>query len=68
HIEVLAMPRDWATQCEQWCSQAGLQLVRLEPPWQASLRWQTYAQNHSFINDIKLILKTIPALFQKENV
>ena len=27
-----------------------------------------YAQNHSFINDIKLILKTIPALFQKENV
>ena len=47
HIEVLAMPRDWATQCEQWCSQAGLQLVRLEPPWQASLRWQTYAQNHS---------------------
>ena len=28
----------------------------------------TYAQNHSFLNDIKLILKTIPALFQKENV
>jgi len=28
----------------------------------------TYAQNHSFKNDIKLILKTIPALFQKENV
>lgn len=27
-----------------------------------------YAQNHSFINDIKLILRTIPALFQKENV
>ncbi|MDE3143720.1 MAG: sugar transferase [Bacteroidota bacterium] len=27
-----------------------------------------YAKNHSFINDIKLILKTIPALFQKENV
>jgi len=47
HIEVLAMPRDWATQCEQWCNQAGMQLVRLEPPWQASLRWQTYAQNHS---------------------
>ena len=28
----------------------------------------TYAQNHSFINDIRLIFRTIPALFQKENV
>lgn len=28
----------------------------------------SYAKNHSFFNDIKLILKTIPALFQKENV
>lgn len=28
----------------------------------------TYAENHSFWYDIKLILKTIPALFQKENV
>ena len=28
----------------------------------------TYAQNHSFKNDIKLIMKTIPALLQKENV
>ncbi len=27
-----------------------------------------YAENHSFANDIRLILKTIPALFQKENV
>ncbi|MCC8423757.1 sugar transferase [Mucilaginibacter sp. UR6-11] len=27
-----------------------------------------YAQNHSLKNDLKLILKTIPALFQKENV
>lgn len=27
-----------------------------------------YAKNHSFVNDIKLILKTIPALFQKESV
>ncbi len=27
-----------------------------------------YAENHSFKNDIKLILKTIPALLQKENV
>lgn len=27
-----------------------------------------YAKNHSFANDLKLILKTIPALFQKENV
>jgi lipopolysaccharide/colanic/teichoic acid biosynthesis glycosyltransferase len=28
----------------------------------------TYAENHSFWYDIRLILKTIPALFQKENV
>lgn len=28
----------------------------------------TYAKNQSFSNDIKLILKTIPALFQKESV
>ena len=28
----------------------------------------TYALNHNFWYDIKLILKTIPALFQKENV
>ncbi|MDB5009613.1 MAG: pssY [Mucilaginibacter sp.] len=27
-----------------------------------------YAQNHSFKNDIKLIIRTIPALLQKENV
>lgn len=27
-----------------------------------------YAESHSFLNDIKLILKTIPALFQKESV
>ena len=27
-----------------------------------------YAENHSFMNDIRLILRTIPALFQKENV
>jgi lipopolysaccharide/colanic/teichoic acid biosynthesis glycosyltransferase len=27
-----------------------------------------YAENHSFASDIKLILKTIPALFQKESV
>jgi lipopolysaccharide/colanic/teichoic acid biosynthesis glycosyltransferase len=27
-----------------------------------------YAQNHSFLYDIALILKTIPALFQKESV
>lgn len=27
-----------------------------------------YARHHSFVYDIKLILKTIPALFQKENV
>ena len=28
----------------------------------------TYAENHSFWYDMKLIMKTIPALFQKENV
>ena len=28
----------------------------------------TYAQNHSMLNDLRLILKTIPALLQKENV
>ncbi|SIT17885.1 Response regulator receiver domain-containing protein [Filimonas lacunae] len=27
-----------------------------------------YARNHSVMNDIRLVLKTIPALFQKENV
>jgi lipopolysaccharide/colanic/teichoic acid biosynthesis glycosyltransferase len=27
-----------------------------------------YARDHSFLRDIKLILKTFPALFQKENV
>ena len=27
-----------------------------------------YARDHSFVNDVRLILKTIPALFQKENV
>jgi lipopolysaccharide/colanic/teichoic acid biosynthesis glycosyltransferase len=27
-----------------------------------------YAKNNSFLNDIILILRTIPALFQKENV
>jgi len=27
-----------------------------------------YAENHSFASDLRLILKTIPALFQKENV
>ena len=28
----------------------------------------TYAENHSLINDFRLIFRTIPALFQKENV
>ena len=28
----------------------------------------SYAKNHSFLNDIKIIFRTIPALFQKENV
>jgi len=28
----------------------------------------TYAENYSFLNDFRLILRTIPVLFQKENV
>ena len=28
----------------------------------------TYAENHSFLYDLKLIFKTVPVLFQKENV
>ncbi|MBC7416981.1 MAG: sugar transferase, partial [Pedobacter sp.] len=28
----------------------------------------TYAKNQSFVNDLRLILKTIPALLQKESV
>ncbi|MBG9376711.1 sugar transferase [Panacibacter sp. DH6] len=28
----------------------------------------TYAENHSLLNDFRLIFRTIPALFQKENV
>jgi lipopolysaccharide/colanic/teichoic acid biosynthesis glycosyltransferase len=27
-----------------------------------------YAENHSFLSDIKLVIKTIPAIFQKESV
>jgi len=27
-----------------------------------------YAQSQSIVNDVKLILRTIPALLQKENV
>lgn len=27
-----------------------------------------YARNNSFWNDLKIMLKTVPALFQKENV
>jgi len=45
HADVLAMPKQWAHDCEQWCSKAGLKLVRLEPTWQASLRWQSHVQN-----------------------
>ena len=43
--EVLALPKSWAQACEQWCRQAGLRLVRLEPEWQASMRWQQFVQN-----------------------
>lgn len=44
--EVCVIARAWVNACEQWCRALGLQLVRLEPPWQASLRWQTHVQNH----------------------
>ena len=43
--EVLAVPKAWAQACEHWCRQAGLRLVRLEPEWQASMRWQRFVQN-----------------------
>lgn len=43
--EVLAVPKAWAQACEHWCRQAGLRLVRLEPDWQASMRWQRFVQN-----------------------
>lgn len=43
--EVLAMPKSWAQSCQQWCRQAGLRLVRLEPEWQASMRWQRFVQD-----------------------
>ncbi len=43
-VDVLAVPRAWAQSCEDACRQAGLQLVRLEPAWQASQRWQAYTQ------------------------
>ena len=43
-VDVLAVRRAWAQACEEGCRQAGLQLVRLEPTWQASQRWQTYSQ------------------------
>jgi len=42
---VLAVPKAWAQACEHWCRQAGLRLVRLEPDWQASMRWQRFVQN-----------------------
>jgi len=45
--EVLAIRKAWAQACEQWCRQAGLRLVKLEPEWQASMRWQTVVQNSS---------------------
>ncbi len=45
--DVLVITRAWVMTCEQFCRAAGLQLVRLEPPWQASTRWQVFAQNHA---------------------
>ena len=46
NFEIVAMPREWAGQCEHWSKQAGLLLIRLEPAWQASQRWQTYLNNN----------------------
>ena len=45
--EVLVITRAWVRACERFCGAAGLQLVRLEPPWQASSRWQVFAQHHA---------------------
>jgi hypothetical protein len=45
HADVLAMPKQYANECEQWCGRAGLKLVRLEPEWQASMRWQAHLQS-----------------------
>jgi hypothetical protein len=45
--DVLVITRAWVNTCEQWCRAAGLQLVRLEPPWQASSRWQLFSQQHN---------------------
>ena len=59
NIEIVAMPREWAGQCEHWSQQAGLQLVRLEPAWQASQRWQTYLNN-----DSAGLLQEPPAVYQ----
>jgi len=44
--DVLVISRAWASACEQWCQAAGLQVVRLEPAWQASARWQVFLQDH----------------------
>jgi hypothetical protein len=46
-VEVVATPRAWVSACEQWCRAAGLQLVRLEPPWQADIRWQSHCAQHA---------------------
>jgi hypothetical protein len=44
--QVLVVARAWVQACDQWCRAAGLQVVRLEPPWQASSRWQAFTQLH----------------------
>ena len=46
-VEVVATSRAWVQACEQWCRAAGLQLVRLEPPWQADVRWQNHCAQHA---------------------
>lgn len=45
--DVLVITREWVHACEQWCRAAGLKLVRLEPPWQASERWHVFLQTHA---------------------
>ena len=46
-VDIVATPRAWVRACEQWCREAGLQLVRLEPPWQADSRWQQHCTQHA---------------------
>ena len=50
-IEVLVIAREWVHACETWCQSAGLQLIRLEPSWQASARWKLFATSQETAKD-----------------